>query len=70
MIESRPTPATVYDGLQWQRKFMAQVAGKPSDADLSGMVRNNLNSWLGMQESFLNMLASMTSDQDNKRRDR
>jgi len=53
-----------------QRKFMAQVAGKPSDADLSGMVRNNLNSWLGMQESFLNMLASMTSDQDNKRRDR
>jgi polyhydroxyalkanoate synthesis regulator protein len=43
-----------------QRQFLQQLSGRAAEGDLGGLVKSNLDAWLGMQESFLNMLASVT----------
>ncbi len=55
-----------------QRQFIDRLGGADSDSDFARLAKNNLDSWLEMQESFLNMLNSMAQprssrDNDNNR---
>ena len=58
--------ASVAEFSTQQRQFLQQLSGRAAEGDLAGLVKSNLDAWLGMQESFLNMLASVAPASDRR----